>query len=265
MIINALKQNGGSFYFAHRGAPWIEKENSIISFSRAIELGCKGLEMDVQITKDKKLIIYHDLYLKKNNKILHINELTYFQICKIMKKLNQNIPPLLSELLPIIKQNKNIIFNIEIKSNKLNNHFIIKKIKEFIQKNHIVSQCIISSFNYVLLLQMRLYFRNVLIGYVIGQESLRNNKMIINKIMIKFLRPTFINPNGKFVSQRFISWLIRNKFLIMAYTINNKTLKNKLERMGVTIFFTDNHSFYSNKSTNEKITGQSSFDSLLCD
>ena len=251
MIINILKQNRRPFYFAHRGAPWVEQENSIISFCRAIELGCKGLEMDVQITKDKKLIIYHDMYIEKENKAFYINELTYSQISKIMKNLNENTPPLFSELLPIIKKNKNIIFNIEIKSNKLNNFLVIRKIKEYINENNIVNQCIISSFNYVLLLQMKFFFRNVLIGLIVGQERLRNHKMIINKIMIKILRPTFVNPNGEFISKQFINWLIRNKILIMAYTINNKILKSKLKKMGVTIFFTDNHSFYSNKSVNE--------------
>ena len=103
----------------------------------------------------------------------------------------------------------------------------------------------------MLLLQMKLFFRNILIGFIIGQERLRNHKMTTNKIMIKILRPTFINPNGEFISKQFINWIMRNKFLIMAYTINTKTLKNKLKRMGVTIFFTDNHNFYSNKSANE--------------
>ena len=98
---------------------------------------------------------------------------------------------------------------------------------------------------------MKFLCRNVLIGFIVSQKRLRNNKMLINKIMIKVLRPTFINPNGEFISKRFIHWLIRNKFLIMAYTINTQTLKNKLKKMGVTIFFTDNHSFYSNKSVNE--------------
>jgi len=251
MIINTLKQKRRSFYFAHRGAPWVEKENSIMSFCRAIELGCQGLEMDLQITKDKKLIIYHDLYIQKDNKTLYINQLTYFQISKIMKSINQNVPPLFQELLPLIKQNKNVIFNIEVKSRNINNYFIIKKIKEHLQKNHIVNQCIISSFNYVLLLQIRLFFRQVLIGFILGQERLSKNKMAINKIMIKILQPTFINPNGEFISKKFVSWLTLNKFLIIAYTINTKTLKNKLKRMGITIFFTDNHLFYSNKSINE--------------
>ena len=79
MIINTLKQKKSSFYFAHRGI-WIEQENSIKSFCKAIELGCSGVEMDVQTTKDKKVILYHDMFIKKQNEIFYINELTYFQL-----------------------------------------------------------------------------------------------------------------------------------------------------------------------------------------
>ena len=86
MIINTLKQKGRSFYFAHRGAPWTEKENSIMSFCKAIELGCEGLELDVQITKDKKLIIYHDLYIQKENKsqnLHHSQKVKFFFLKKV--------------------------------------------------------------------------------------------------------------------------------------------------------------------------------------
>ena len=125
MIINTLKQQKGSFYFAHRGASWIEQENSIKSFCKAIELGCNGVEMDVQITKDKKVILYHDMFIKKQNEIFYINELTYYQLEKVMRDLNEIPPPLFNEILPIIKQNKKVIFNIEIKSNKLNNYCLL--------------------------------------------------------------------------------------------------------------------------------------------
>lgn len=263
MIINTLKRQKNSFYFAHRGVPWIERENSIKSFCKAIELGCNGVEMDVQITKDKKVILYHDMFIKKQNEIFYINELTYYQLEKVMRELNESPPPLFNEILPIIKQNKKVIFNIEIKSNKLNNYFIIKTVKNYLQKNDIVNQCIISSFNYLLLLQMKFCFRDVLIGFIVGQERLKKNRFALNKIMIKVLRPTFINPNGEFISNKFIDWLVQNKFLIMAYTVNTKTLKSKLKRMGIKIFFTDNHSFYSNKSFKPEITGQPIKESLV--
>ena len=83
---------------------------------------------------------------------------------------------------------------------------------------------------------MKFCFRDVLIGFIVGQERLKKNRFALNKIMIKVLRPTFINPNGEFISNKFIDWLVQNKFLIMAYTVNTETLKSKLKRMGITIF-----------------------------
>ena len=153
--------------------------------------------MDVQITKDKKVILYHDMFIKKQNEIFYINELTYFQLEKVMRELNESPPPLFNEILPIIKQNKKVIFNIEIKSNKLNNYFIIKTIKNYLQKNDIVNQCIISSFNYLLLLQMKFCFRDVLIGFIVGQERLKKNRFALNKIMIKVLRTYIYQPKWR--------------------------------------------------------------------
>jgi len=44
----------------HRGARGLAPENSIPAFSKAIELGTDTLEMDVQATADRVLVIYHD-------------------------------------------------------------------------------------------------------------------------------------------------------------------------------------------------------------
>jgi len=44
----------------HRGAKGLAPENSIPAFAKAIELGTDTLEMDVQATADRVLVIYHD-------------------------------------------------------------------------------------------------------------------------------------------------------------------------------------------------------------
>ncbi len=44
----------------HRGAPRYCPENTLPSFSRALELGAHGLELDVQLTKDNQMVVIHD-------------------------------------------------------------------------------------------------------------------------------------------------------------------------------------------------------------
>lgn len=45
---------------AHRGASYLAPENTLAAFRKAIEIGADGVEMDVQQTSDKGLVIHHD-------------------------------------------------------------------------------------------------------------------------------------------------------------------------------------------------------------
>ena len=61
----------------HRGAPSLIHENTLESFQAALAHNVDGLEFDVQLTADNKLIIYHDFELTHNNQKLMINQLSY--------------------------------------------------------------------------------------------------------------------------------------------------------------------------------------------
>ena len=48
---------------AHRGASYLAPENTLVAFRKAMEIGADGVEMDVQQTRDKKLVIHHDFVI----------------------------------------------------------------------------------------------------------------------------------------------------------------------------------------------------------
>src|SRR5699024_6814996 len=50
----------GCFKVGHRGGRGLMPENNIPSFKKAIEVGANTLEFDVHITKDEKVVLYHD-------------------------------------------------------------------------------------------------------------------------------------------------------------------------------------------------------------
>lgn len=47
------------YIIAHRGGGQNFPENTLLAFSKALEIGCDGLELDVQITKDGVVVVYH--------------------------------------------------------------------------------------------------------------------------------------------------------------------------------------------------------------
>ena len=104
-------------YIAHRGLFNNKKdapENTILAFMRAVEAGY-GIELDVQICKDKQIVVAHDYSLKricgvdKEIKDLTYQELSQYKIFNSNEKI-----PLLSKTLSAI--NGKVPLIVEIKT-----------------------------------------------------------------------------------------------------------------------------------------------------
>jgi glycerophosphoryl diester phosphodiesterase len=50
---------------AHRGASSEAPENTLLAFTRALELGVDGIELDIQITRDGIPVVFHDFTLTR--------------------------------------------------------------------------------------------------------------------------------------------------------------------------------------------------------
>ncbi|EPD52906.1 glycerophosphodiester phosphodiesterase [Paenisporosarcina sp. FSL H8-0542] len=50
---------------AHRGGSLIAPENSMIAFKKAAELGVHGFEIDIRLTKDEEIVVFHDEYVDR--------------------------------------------------------------------------------------------------------------------------------------------------------------------------------------------------------
>jgi glycerophosphoryl diester phosphodiesterase len=77
----------------HRGARTLAPENSVPSFQKAIHCGADGIELDVHLTKDNKLVVMHDSTLKRVNgkseiylKDLTLKEVKQLDISHLIKE-----------------------------------------------------------------------------------------------------------------------------------------------------------------------------------
>ncbi|MBD2847046.1 hypothetical protein IDH44_17755 [Paenibacillus sp. IB182496] len=57
----------GSRILAHRGASAYAPENTMAAFELARRMGAGALELDVQLTKDGRLVVIHDLTIDRTS------------------------------------------------------------------------------------------------------------------------------------------------------------------------------------------------------
>lgn len=96
----------------HRGYSARYPENTILSFKEAVGIGCDGIELDVRLTKDDKLVVIHDNRLERrtNGKGL-VGEYTLKELKRLDAGRGQRIPTLKE----VLAELKNIKFLIELK------------------------------------------------------------------------------------------------------------------------------------------------------
>lgn len=107
--------------YAHRGASGYTLENTWNAFYKASEFGV-GIELDVQITKDGVVVVYHDDNLKRlsgQNLKIEESEYRFLKDLKIGKRMGRRIwnheIPLAYEVFQWAKE-KRVPLNIELKS-----------------------------------------------------------------------------------------------------------------------------------------------------
>ena len=140
--------------YAHRGASAYYPENTMLSFEKAIEMGCTGIETDVQLTKDGVLVLIHDEMVNRTtNGEGFVKDYTYIELNKLdagawMSEEFTGIRiPTVEELI-YLTSDKNIILNFEIKNGIVMYEDIEQKLIDLIYKHKIKHKVILSSFNH---------------------------------------------------------------------------------------------------------------------
>ncbi len=197
-------------------------ENTIEAFEKAIKKNLP-IELDVNITKDKKIVVFHDNSLRRLAHLnKRINNCTYTELKKVRLK-NSKIP-LLEEVLKLV--NGKVELYIEIKNSK--NY---KETCELVKKilNNYKGKYYIQSFNYKIVK----YFidNNIESGLLITNNKIDKyyKPMFILKILLKWLNPSFISVSKSMRNKKINRLMKKYKTLIWTidYKKESKNYKNK--------------------------------------
>ena len=196
----AGKHEKAPFYgrnFAHRGLHTRDKvipENSLSAFAYAAEYGY-GIELDVQLSKDGEVVVFHDDNLKRVCGVdARVDELTLSELKQLRLCGSEETIPLFSEVLAVIRGRGPII--CELKNGKRNRE-LCQKTYALIRSYH--GDICIESFNPMIVAWFRFHARELVRGQLAcrresyGDEVSKSTAVILSRCLMNVIcRPQFI-------------------------------------------------------------------------
>lgn len=244
-------------YEGHRGARGLHPENSIGAMKIAIDLPkVTTLEMDCHITKDKKVVVYHDHFL--NPKFVQYNDgkelneqdkknliydYTYeeLQNFDIGSKFYEAFPDqektpttinLLSELIEasekyaLEKRTEPMFYNIEVKSKPGKELEYHPRVDEFadlmlgvIVDAGIAERTVIQSFDIKAIQHINQFYPQIKTSYLISSLGEKNLEDHIKDLGFT---PFILSPNYKIVTKDLVKQAHKLGMKVIPWTVNDK-------------------------------------------
>lgn len=140
--------------WAHRGCSLAYPENTLSAFRAAAEIsGITGIELDVQLTKDKELVVIHDETVDRTtNGTGNVKDFTLEEIKQLEIEGKHGVTecvPTMEEVLLLLQKycyEKGLLINIELKNSEVRYEGMEQLLLELVHKYSLEKYVIYSSF-----------------------------------------------------------------------------------------------------------------------
>ncbi|MGN8631726.1 glycerophosphodiester phosphodiesterase [Blautia sp. HCP3S3_G3] len=219
--------------FAHRGFSGRYPENTMLAFTKAVETGCYGIEIDVQLTKDGELVIIHDEGVERTTGAKgYIRDYTLDQIKELNAsgkwgdQFGKTEIPTLDEYCRMIA-GTSMVTNIELKNSIFPYPGMEEKVWKMIQKYHLEDRVLISSFNHYSLLKFKELAADIPCG-ILEESIVVDEAQYADRLGMQFL-----HPSHPAVTEVYVEKAREYGLGINTWTVNDEELMKKLIRLGV--------------------------------
>lgn len=267
------------FKIGHRGTRGMMPENTIPAMQKAISYGVNTIEFDVHVTKDGKVIVYHDDSFDPNYTLMPngaeidpkardkylFYQMDYADIKPFIigtkkypafpqqQKL-ATYTPLLSELVDSVEHYTEasnlpqVYYLLEIKSdaktdgvNQPAPEVFVKKLMDVLQTKKLGKRLIIQSFDKRPLKVMHQKYPAVATGFLTGDSKVSFEQNLAGL----GYTPQFYNPHYGMVNQQLVKQCHDKQMLICPWTVNETAEMKRLTELKVDGIITDYPNYLS--------------------
>lgn len=258
----------------HRGCRGLYPENTIPGFLKAIDLGVTTLEMDLVITKDKKVILSHEPFFnheittlpngeyvsESNERELNIYEMSYSEVKKYdvglkvhprflqQQKIKAN-KPLLTEVIDSVEMhaktnNKQPLFyNIETKIQPQTDNVYHPEPQEFVDlimavilEKKIQNRVIVQSFDSRSLQYLHQKYPSIKTALLVEAFDKKSFEKQIEDLGFT---PTIYSPAQELVDLNLVQECRSKKIKLIPWTVNDLETIRRFVALGVDGIITD--------------------------
>lgn len=213
---------------AHRGFSSVYPENTLLSFTKAQKLGADGFELDLQLTKDNKVIVFHDETLERTtNGAGKVRAHTQAQLRKLDAGWGQKIPTL-DEVLKTFRNGPRLYMELKYHRDRTYRPLIDEFLK-VLKRHKLKYSPIVCSFNWPALTYLRSQDSQIAIAVL----HIRKPFSQVLKTALK-IKAEAISTNIKEVSRKKVFQAQAVGLEVYVWTVNSKTQAALCRQSGVT-------------------------------
>jgi glycerophosphoryl diester phosphodiesterase len=236
-----MSANGraATLIIGHRGAMKIAPENTLASFRLAVQQGCDGIELDVQLTKDEKLVVCHDASIDRTTdgrgpiiqmtaqEVRRYDAGSWFSPAYSGERI-----PLLEEVFECVP--RDMMLNVEIKNGygpALENALLA-----LLRRKSAFEQVVVSSFDHGLLQRLKWKEAKVRIGLLFPADYFGNISMRAKSLGVDVYS---LHPHYFLLNRTDVRIAAAAGYRIYPYTVDNGAEMRRLLRYGVSGIITN--------------------------
>ena len=182
---------------AHRGDLTSAPENTLPAFRCAYEKGADGVELDVRVTRDSKLVVFHDRSLNRiGGRRGLVSNATLDEIRSLdvgswfAPRFRGLQPPTLDEVFEVLPSD--YLVNVEMKAVIHNMRLIAHRVAEVIRRHQRWDSTLVASFNPISLWELRRIEPGIMRGYI---WSRRHPPPISSRIFRPLVKAHWYDPS----------------------------------------------------------------------
>lgn len=236
---NLMEEKKSTKVWAHRGASGYAPENTLEAFRMAIEMGADGVELDVQFTKDRQMVVIHDETIDRvsngHGRVVDytLEELKKFTFNKTHPKYQDCGIPTLEEVLTFMKPT-GMTVNIELKTGVNFYDGIEDSVLRLVDRMQMQEQVIYSSFNHYSVMKVKELCPDAHVGLLYCDGTLHMAEYA-KENQAEALHPSLNN-------MQYIDLIPDCKEMgidLHVWTVNNKNDMERMVRLGVDAIITN--------------------------